>query len=378
FEFTLTPTGGTSLSLTNFTVGSRQTGSGPLLMTLLSSLDSYTTALATNGLTNDSTWRLIAPTVTASTQTNGAVTFRIYGSDGTGNPTSGTINWRIDDLNIYGSSISGTLVTNTAGGTATFGVSGSGSATYSGNVSISNSLSSATLTAGNGGQATFSGIISGAGSITKTGAGSATLSGASTFTGATTISAGTLELANSTGQAIGSTASVSVASGATLLISQSDQVNNSAAVSLSGGTIQRAGAVNEVFGNLTVSSASTLNYGTGAVGTVAFGTYTPSSLLAVQNFGEGNVLTFNSNLSAFLPSIYGGIFSSSEFSFDNGFTSNWNGSTFTITAIPEPSTYLAAAGLLALMIWPSRRRLIRDAKKVLGLTPPMRDRLASR
>jgi hypothetical protein len=29
----------------------------------------------------------------------------------------------------------------------------------------------------------------------------------------------------------------------------------------------------------------------------------------------------------------------------------------TTTAIPEPSTYVAAIGLLALMLWPSRRRL---------------------
>ena len=29
----------------------------------------------------------------------------------------------------------------------------------------------------------------------------------------------------------------------------------------------------------------------------------------------------------------------------------------TITAIPEPSTYLAAIGLLALMLWPLRHRL---------------------
>jgi hypothetical protein len=29
----------------------------------------------------------------------------------------------------------------------------------------------------------------------------------------------------------------------------------------------------------------------------------------------------------------------------------------TITAIPEPSTYVAALALLALMLWPLRRRL---------------------
>jgi hypothetical protein len=38
-------------------------------------------------------------------------------------------------------------------------------------------------------------------------------------------------------------------------------------------------------------------------------------------------------------------------------SSSWNGSTFTIAAIPEPSTYVAAIGLLALMLWPLRRRL---------------------
>ena len=51
---------------------------------------------------------------------------------------------------------------------------------------------------------------------------------------------------------------------------------------------------------------------------------------------------------------------SSLFSFSNGgiASSSWNPttSTFTITAIPEPSTYLAALGLLALMLWPLRRK----------------------
>jgi hypothetical protein len=66
-----------------------------------------------------------------------------------------------------------------------------------------------------------------------------------------------------------------------------------------------------------------------------------------------------------------------------GVSGNCGGSTFgsrcfTITAIPEPSTYAAAAGLLGLMLWPSRKRIVRDAKKILGLTPPMRDRLAAR
>jgi hypothetical protein len=49
---------------------------------------------------------------------------------------------------------------------------------------------------------------------------------------------------------------------------------------------------------------------------------------------------------------------SSFFSFTNGgiASSSWNGIN-TITAIPEPSTYVAAIALLALMLWPLRRRL---------------------
>ncbi len=35
----------------------------------------------------------------------------------------------------------------------------------------------------------------------------------------------------------------------------------------------------------------------------------------------------------------------------------WNASAPAITAVPEPSTYLAATGLVALMLWPLRRRL---------------------
>ena len=66
---------------------------------------------------------------------------------------------------------------------------------------------------------------------------------------------------------------------------------------------------------------------------------------------------------------------------DNGVNWDWNqtiANTFTITAIPEPSTYAAAAALVGLMLWPSRRRIIRDTKKILGLTLPMRARFAAR
>jgi hypothetical protein len=71
----------------------------------------------------------------------------------------------------------------------------------------------------------------------------------------------------------------------------------------------------------------------------------------VQSFFQGNSLqfasaTFNAGNLA-------------QFSFDNGYTTSIQGDYFTITAIPEASTILAALGLAGLMLWPVRRRVFR-------------------
>jgi hypothetical protein len=90
--------------------------------------------------------------------------------------------------------------------------------------------------------------------------------------------------------------------------------------------------------------------------------YTGSSLVEVQNFLAGNRLQFLSS------SFNSG--SLTQFDFNGiGYSTSLESGYFTITAIPEPSTYLAAAGLLALFLWPVRRRLITDAKSILGLRP---------
>jgi hypothetical protein len=190
--------------------------------------------------------------------------------------------------------------------------------------------------------------------------------------------AGTLQLDSASGAAAGSVTSVSVSSGATLLVSQNNQVNSGASVTLSGGTIRTASGVSEVFGNLSVTGSGLLDFGTTSyanANTISFGTYTttPSALLTINNFNFGSTMTFGSNLSSD---------DLATFSFTNGgiASSSWDegAGTFTITAIPEPSTYVAAIGLLALMLWPLRHRLIKDAKSILGLRAPLRDRLAGK
>jgi autotransporter-associated beta strand protein len=238
-------------------------------------------------------------------------------------------------------------------------------------------LNNATYDITNNTTTTESGTLSGAGGITKLGTGTLLVTASNSFTGAVDVQAGVLDLNSSTGSAAGATASVSVSSGATLLISQSGQVNNGAPVTLSGGTIARGSGVSEVFGSLNITTASTLDFGSGATGNLTFGTYednaTPSALLTVNNFLPGNSFTFSST--SFTAGDVG-----SYFSFGTGYVNSSianTGSTFTITAIPEPSTYLAAAGLLALMLWPSRKRLLKDAQKIFGLRAPTRDRLAA-
>ena len=198
-----------------------------------------------------------------------------------------------------------------------------------------------------------------ANTVVKNGVGTVTFSAVNTYTGSTTISNGVLNLNTTGGAAAGSTASVTVQSGATLLVSQNNQVNDSASVALAGGTIQRGSGVTETFGNLTLSAASTLNFGTGATSSLNFGTYTGGGFkLNVNNFLVGNVLTFRTDLS-------GSISNTSLFGFDNAFSSAWNSgtSTFTITAIPEPTTILAAIGLAGLLLWPARRRLLGSSAK---------------
>jgi autotransporter-associated beta strand protein len=247
-----------------------------------------------------------------------------------------------------------TLQINTTGTVANamsiFNVRTMQTVTLSGNKTLNN----ATYTVDAGTTTTESGSLSGAGGITKQGTGTLIVTGNNSYTGAVAVDAGVLNLNSSVGGAAATTSSVSVANGATLLLSQSDQVSNTAAVTLSGGTIQRASGVSEVFGSLNLTASSFLDFSGGTAGTIEFSgiSYTPSALLLlnIANFTQGNTLVFQttSNLSL----------SGFSFSGSGGFgSSSFNGTTFTITAIPEPSTWLTATGLLGLLLWSSRKRL---------------------
>jgi DNA/RNA endonuclease G (NUC1) len=104
FEFTLTPAAGQPLTVTGLSFGSRSTSTGPQAYDIFSSVDNFTTRVATGALVNNSTWTLQAPVMTTVTGAAGsAVTFRIYGYGGSGSAATSTANWRIDDLKITAS-----------------------------------------------------------------------------------------------------------------------------------------------------------------------------------------------------------------------------------------------------------------------------------
>ncbi|MBI5688643.1 MAG: immunoglobulin domain-containing protein [Verrucomicrobia bacterium] len=101
FEFTLTPAAGYQLVATALQFGSRSTGTGPQAYAVVTSVDGYAQPVAGGTMLANSSWSLKTPAFAGVRGVPGqAVTFRIYGYNGTGSPGINTANWRIDDLRL--------------------------------------------------------------------------------------------------------------------------------------------------------------------------------------------------------------------------------------------------------------------------------------
>lgn len=116
-----------------------------------------------------------------------------------------------------------------------------------------------TLTAGaNNTTTTFSGVMSGSGSLIKTGTGAMSLAGANTYTGATNVSNGTLTIGNLNGLGSGVTQSsgVNVAAGATLNFSfTTATLANTNSITLNGNGVGGAGALTATTSTDTLTNA---------------------------------------------------------------------------------------------------------------------------
>ena len=131
-----------------------------------------------------------------------------------------------------------------------------------------------------------SGPVSGTNSITKTGGGTLILSGTNTYSGGTTVSNGTLQV---TGNGlITNTASIDIASGATLDVS--GRTGGSMTL-VSGQTLMGGGTVQ---GNLILADGSALSPGGSSVGTLTFLNDLVVSNAAVLQYDLGT----NSDLTA--------------------------------------------------------------------------------
>jgi len=99
YEFTLTPEGGYSLTLTNLAFAERRSATGIRSWSVRSSADAYASNIATGAVPDDTNTRNASVALGASFSAVGAVTFRLYGY--AAEAAGGT--WRIDDVALHGS-----------------------------------------------------------------------------------------------------------------------------------------------------------------------------------------------------------------------------------------------------------------------------------
>jgi hypothetical protein len=265
-------------------------------------------------------------------------------------------------LTMFAAGTSGSAVNNViVGANDTAATSGSPSTvTFSGvfaaDTSSANSRTYQFFAAGNN-TAVFSGVIQGGNAsasnlFKKTGAGTVTFSGASANTYNSAIStevvAGTLLLQKSSGNALTSN-SVTVDSGATLRLGASNQISNTSALTLSGGTLA-AQSFSDTLGTLTLSGNSFISL---SGGTLAFADSSAATwgafTLDITGFTSASSLRFGTNSS--------GLSASQLLKFTaSGFNTFGLDSNGYLTAVPEPTTWaLLAFSMTTIMVMRRRR-----------------------
>ncbi len=253
---------GGTLALNGFTAGA---GAGTKTVNFNGGLVQARTANAT----------FLAGTITANVQAGGA---RI---DTNGNDISiaaALLNNGAGGLTKSGAGILTLTGASTFVGTTTIntGTLQLGNGTTGNDGNIANSLSvvdNTALTFNRFGSSTYGGVISGAGTVTKLGAGTQVFSNAQTYNGATTVTTGTLTLDHSGANlgALGETAT-SIGGGANFIVKGSTIIGSGAGATLAvagGATLGTTGTVSLQDTTInTLGIGGNLSIGTGANGSV--------------------------------------------------------------------------------------------------------------
>jgi autotransporter-associated beta strand protein len=284
--------------------------------------------------------------------------------------SGGSLAGAIADLNVNG----GTLTLNNAAQTIeNFNGTGGTVALGTGHVLTTEPVANAT----------FAGTITGAGGLTKantsTNIASLTLTGNNTYTGPTTITGGSIVANATTGQALGGTGSLAISATAAFILGKSDQVKNTAGVTLGGGTFNTGGFSEGSFdgsgngvagvGALAVSSNSIVDLGGSAGSVLAFVDSSAAAwggVLSVYNYtgtpgvgGGADRLYFGSSAAGLTPAQLAQI----KFYSDSGTTQVGDSAAILSTgevvpataAVPEPGS-IAVLGLGAMALAGRRRR----------------------